>query len=187
MPRIIAGEFRGARLKSPPTTSTRPTADRVKESLFNIIAGRLDGATVLDLFAGTGNLGLESLSRGAASATFVDSATAPLIGDNAGRLRVNDRARVMRLDAFAALRKLADGGAAFDLIFADPPYHRDLAARTLAFVDARASLLTPDGLLILEHGADESLALGAPAHLALARRKIYGRTTAISFYGGRQP
>ena len=132
MTRIIAGEFGGRRLKVPSDRRVRPTADRVREAWMSILGERLFGARVLDLFAGSGALGLEALSRGAASAEFVDIGRASLeaIRANVDALGVADRVRVHQGDAMRYVERLAPG--AFDLALADPPYSLPLAVRLVA-------------------------------------------------------
>src|SRR5258708_18331388 len=120
--RVISGKWRGRVLEAPPGSATRPTADRVRETLFSMLASRLgsfEGLSVADLFAGSGALGFEALSRGAAAATFVeqDSKAAAAIRRNAGKLGVSDRVRILGGSALALPRS-----GAFDLILADPPY-----------------------------------------------------------------
>ena len=129
MTRIIAGEFGGRRIAVPRGSATRPTTDRVREAWMSILAPRLENAVVLDLFAGSGALGLETLSRGAASVVFVERGPAALelIRSNIELLGVGDRARVVKGDA---MRFVADlGAAAYDIVLADPPYAEDYAAR----------------------------------------------------------
>ena len=175
--RIIAGKARGLKLKTPRGMSTRPTADRVKESLFGVLTCMIDFAdrTVLDLFAGSGALGLESLSRGAQSAVFVDKSSADCITDNAQRAKF-ERVEVIRADVFRALERLS--GRQFDLIFIDPPYHFGLAQRSIDLITEK-NLLSTDGLLIVESGADENIS----STLNKIRRLEYGRTTAIEIFG----
>ena len=133
--RIITGSARGCRLKTPQgQETTRPTADRVKESVFNILGSMVQDRRVLDLFAGTGNLGLEALSRGAAAAVFADRTTADLIRENARRTRLEDRVQVLSGDVFAILRRLEAQGERFSLIFCDPPYHKGLWQQALAAI-----------------------------------------------------
>jgi len=147
--RIIAGEFGGRRLAVPRGVATRPTADRVREAWMSIIAPRLTGAVVLDLFAGTGALGLEAVSRGAASALFVERATSALdlIRRNIDMLGVADRTRIVRGDA---IRFVGDLGAkAYDIALADPPYAEDYAER-LVQAFRRVPFAT---LLAVEHAA----------------------------------
>jgi 16S rRNA (guanine966-N2)-methyltransferase len=145
--RIIAGELKGRRLAAPRFEGVRPTSDKLRETLFNVLASRVAGARVLDLFAGTGALGLEALSRGAAHVSFVerDPRAIAVIADNVARCGVGARAAVIR----AAVERVGDRLAGdFDLILADPPYDIDDPAALLAVFVPR---LAPGGLLVLEH------------------------------------
>ncbi len=178
--RIITGMARGARLKTPKGLLTRPTSDRVKESLFSILGGRVVGRRVLDLFAGTGSLGLEALSRGAAFAVFVDRATADIVRDNAEHTKLAGLAQVMRGDVFAALSRLSSEGETFDLVFCDPPYHKGLWERALTTLDA-SPLLSEGALVVVECGEDER-ELPTLMRLSLAREERYGHTTRICFF-----
>ena len=179
--RIITGTARGCRLKTPKGEATRPTADRIKESLFNILGRRVEAAHVLDLFAGTGALGLEALSRGAASALFVDERTASLIEENAAKTRLLERAEIVCADVLRILTRLGGAGRSFDLIFCDPPYRQGLWEKVLSSVD-REGLLAPDGCMIVEHGAEEE-ALPALKNLRCVREERYGKTTRLRFFG----
>jgi 16S rRNA (guanine966-N2)-methyltransferase len=166
--RIVSGELKGRRLQSPPRRSgaVRPTADRVREALFSIL-GEIRGAAVLDLYCGTGALGIEAVSRGAARATLVDTHTA-LARRNVSEFGLGDRCEVVRSDARAYLRRTR---RAFDLIFCDPPYR--LADRLEGELDSLVdSRLAPGGRLILEGSARRPLRLDLP--LSLERR--YGDT-----------
>ncbi|MSR36938.1 MAG: 16S rRNA (guanine(966)-N(2))-methyltransferase RsmD [Gemmatimonadetes bacterium] len=129
--RIIAGDWGGRRIKAPAGREVRPTTDRVREAWMAALGGRLDGLTVLDLFAGSGALGLEALSRGAAYATFVELARASLrsLEDNVRLLEAGDRCRIVRGDAMKFVRQL--GPKSFDLALADPPYQEGWAAALL--------------------------------------------------------
>ena len=170
------------KLKTPAGFSTRPTSDRVKESLFSILSGLIDFAevgAVLDIFAGTGALGLEAMSRGARAATFIDAATTEIIRDNVTRTRF-DGCTILRGDFEKFLGRLARQGQTFGLIFSDPPYARGLAEKSLQLV-AELNLLNAGGLLIVEHGAEEILN-NLPPTLSLVRKQIYGHTTAVSIY-----
>jgi len=178
--RIIAGTARGCRLKTLKGERTRPTADRIKESLFSILAHHIQAARVLDLFAGTGALGLEALSRGARSAIFVDEKTAFLIKENAVKTRLFSRAVILRSDAFSELKRLFKQGYSFDLIFCDPPYRRGLWEKALSLVDKKR-LLTPDGCMIVEQGAEE-VTLPTLENLSCTREEIYGKTTRLCFF-----
>ncbi len=122
--RIIAGAFRGRKLRSPRGDALRPTADRLKETLFDILGPAIRGAVFLDVFAGTGSIGLEALSRGAREAVFVESGAAAgrLIRENLARCGIGGGYRIIRQDAFTALRSLSREGFSADFTFLDPPY-----------------------------------------------------------------
>ena len=153
--RVITGTARGRRLKEPEGLDTRPTTDRVKEGLFSAIQFRIGGSRVLDLFAGTGQLGIECLSRGAAWAALVDcrSACAAIIRENLRLTGLSDRAEVLQRDALDYLAGEREG---FHLIFLDPPYDSGLLQKAVERIAAR-NLLLPGGTLILEHPADRLL------------------------------
>lgn len=178
--RIITGSARGARLKSPKGMDTRPTADRIKESLFNILGREVAGRQVLDLFAGTGSLGLEALSRGAAAAVFVDKGTAALIEENAAHTHLAETATVFRGDVPAVLRRLSATGKRFDLVFCDPPYRLGLWERTLLLLD-ELPLLAESAVVVVEHGIEEN-ALPELRTLRAVRNEKYGRTTQLTFF-----
>ncbi len=152
MTRIIAGEFGGRRLVLPADARVRPTADRVREAWMSILAEQLPGARVLDLFAGSGALGLEALSRGAASATFVELSSAAIaaIHANTEALGVAERVTVRRGDAMRFVQRLEP--AAFELAMADPPYSVPFAERLVAAFRARPFAR----LLVVEHPASVS-------------------------------
>lgn len=155
---IIAGLYRGRRLVSPKGPQTRPTAGRLREALFNICQNRIEGAAFLDLFAGSGAMGFEALSRGAQSATFVDSHRESIqsIKANAAHLLVESRAHVLKGDVIPTLAWLEKQGHAFDIIFADPPYgikdvhsSRLLSEQIVCWIDSH-TLLKPGGVLFIE-------------------------------------
>jgi len=151
--RIVAGEFGGRRLSRPKDARVRPTADRVREAWMSILADAIPGARVLDLYAGSGALGLEALSRGAATATFVELNPPSLraLQANVAALGVGERATVHRGDALRYVEGLSAG--AFDVALADPPYARDDAARLVALFRS-----TPFArILSVEHSAAERL------------------------------
>jgi len=156
--RIIAGTHRGARIAAPKGVRTRPTGDRVREAAFNLI-GPVDGAAVLDVFAGSGALGLEALSRGAASVTFVESdrAACQAISQNLEKLELTG-ARVVCADAIWALRQDA---RTYDLILVDPPYEA-WSALEAKLARHLPRLLAPGGLLVVETGARVDPALPLP-------------------------
>lgn len=154
--RIIAGTARGQRLLAPKSRAIRPTADRVREALFNVLGQSFGGTEVLDLFAGSGALALEALSRGAGHAVMVDSdrTAIRLCEANAASLGFSERVRVIRAPVARAVKLLQRQGALFDLVFADPPYSARAAADTLLQVDA-ARLCRAAGILCVEHDKRE--------------------------------
>ena len=152
--RVIAGSEKGRKLVAPDGKDIRPTSDRMKEDLFNILAARLSGARFLDLFSGTGAIGIEALSRGADSAVFVDAASVLLIKKNLALTGFTARAMVLKYDYAAALRKLNEKHMEFDLIFLDPPYKQNFIIKAVKLInDLR--LLSPKGLLIAESATDD--------------------------------
>jgi 16S rRNA (guanine966-N2)-methyltransferase len=175
--RVIAGRYGGRRLQAPPGAATRPTADRVREALFSILGTRVREATVLDLFAGAGTLGLEALSRGAASATFVDSAPAALRALRANLAALGADAEVVRADALRWLRAASGGGRQYSLVFLDPPYRR-AEALGAALSDALPAVLGPDALLVAESDRRAPLELTIPT----TDERRYGDTL-IRFHG----
>jgi 16S rRNA (guanine966-N2)-methyltransferase len=139
--RVITGSARGASLKAPEGLDTRPTGEKVKEAVFSMLQFELEGRRVLDLFAGSGQLGIEALSRGAASAVFVDSGRAALdaVKQNVEHVRFTDRARIINSDCVTYLASLAARGESFDIVFIDPPYGKGLAEKALGLAAAHVS------------------------------------------------
>ncbi|MEP7028442.1 MAG: 16S rRNA (guanine(966)-N(2))-methyltransferase RsmD [Candidatus Eisenbacteria bacterium] len=178
--RIIAGRFKGRALGAPRGLATRPTSDRVREALFSIL-GDVEDLPVLDLYAGSGALGLEALSRGAVSATFVEEARAPLLAlrANVAELGVSDQATVIGADVRAAIRRLARESARFGIVFADPPYADRDTPGTLEALLA-SGIVLDGGWIVLEHAA-KTAPPGGGARLALRFTRVYG-DTALSFY-----
>lgn len=175
--RIITGKARGLKLLEPKNYDVRPTADRVKESLFNILGTGIRDTRVLDLFAGTGNLGLESWSRGASKITFVDMSLASLklVRGNIAKCRAEESCIVIKGDALQVLGKLARGGKQFEYLFCDPPYNKGWVQKVLHAPELLA-VLTPRGLVIAEHSAHDDIDLTLPAGLKVVRREHYGET-----------
>ena len=176
--RVITGSARGRRLKELEGMETRPTTDRVKEGLFNVLQFDIEGRRVLDLFAGTGQLGVECLSRGAASAVFVDKRpdAVKLIRENLKLCDLTDRARVVAGDSMEFLKSVREK---FDLVLLDPPYQAELLEAAIAHI-ARHDLLTPPGMMAAEHPADKTLpALSAPYRMGRTYR--YGKI-AVTIY-----
>jgi 16S rRNA (guanine(966)-N(2))-methyltransferase RsmD len=178
--RVIAGRLRGRRVDAPKGRDTRPTYDRVRESVFAIIGARVDGAAVLDLFAGSGVLGIESVSRGARAAVLVDTdpGAVRVIRRNVERLGVDEACDVRRGDAAELLERRALGGP-FDLVFVDPPYRSRLHGVILRLL-GEAGRLPAGALVLVEHESRDELPESA-GDLTLVRRERYG-STAVSFY-----
>lgn len=155
---VIAGTARGQALKIPARSGLRPTSSRVKEAAFNILAARVPGARWLDLFAGSGGVGIEALSRGADFCVFVekDPLTCRVIRTNLQLARVGDRARVLAADVFAALRQLDRLGYAAELVYIDPPYGYQLLPRLLRQL-AGSHVLMPEAVVLLETGKRDGL------------------------------
>ena len=179
--RIIAGEYKGLRLVTPKGKGLRPTADRVREAIFNILGYDLSELWVLDLFAGTGAMGLEALSRGAGFVVMVDQhpAAIRLIGRNLAACGNPEHASVYKLDLRRGLRGLTDQNYSFDLVFLDPPYGRGLTQRCLEQLGT-GKLLNAVATVVSEHATDEKL---ASTYGCLHRQtmRVYG-TTGVSFY-----
>ena len=180
--RVIAGTAKGRTLRSPRTQDTRPITDRAKESLFSILAPRIPGSRFLDLFAGTGSVGVEALSRGAAHATFVERAASALadIRHNLGATHLAANAEVAGTDVFAYLR---GNPAPFDVIFVAPPQWRGLWTRAVQLLDQRPGWLAPDGVIVVQHDPSESTDVPLQ-HLRVSGERTYGRVR-FTFFGPR--
>ncbi|MXZ42963.1 MAG: 16S rRNA (guanine(966)-N(2))-methyltransferase RsmD [Caldilineaceae bacterium SB0666_bin_21] len=176
--RIIAGEARGRRLKDVPGEGTRPITDRAREALFGKLHNWIPDRRVLDLFGGTGSVGLEALSRGARHATFVDRGTRAVatIRANGAACGFLERMEIIRQDSFAYLEAAAARGIgeAWDFVFIAPPQFKDMWSTALALVDRTAGVLTADGLAVvqIDPGEDRELAL---EHLERFDQRRYGR------------
>ena len=167
--RIIAGKYRGRKLKSPPDSSTRPTSDRLRETLFNVLAPRIAGAHFLDLCAGTGAVGIEALSRGAEHVTFVDQSRrmCGVIEANLSALNIEPEiVSVVNTETTGFLQKIAKqlepsltvGLMPFDIIYFDPPYSADYYSTVNLISDTGGQLMTDDAVLIVEHHKKKDLA-----------------------------
>ena len=178
--RVIAGSARGAALASPAGLQTRPTADRTREALFSSLAAEVPGCRFLDLFAGTGAVGIEALSRGADAACFADKAAEAIevIRRNLDKTKLTSRAEVFHADALAVIAQLAVRKDRFDIIFLDPPYGTGLA-RQAAEAILSAGLLAGNGLLVIERAAKEETLTLTGARLW--KEKRYG-AAAIDMY-----
>lgn len=179
--RIIGGCRRGKKLYSAPGILTRPTTDRVREAIFNILASEVIDARVLDLFAGTGSLGLEALSRGAGYAHFIDNHRLPLsvIKKNITACRFEAIARVYQCDLQHDVNQLSVVGNGFDLVFLDPPYNQGFVEPTLAGLGAMPGLLKKDAIVIVEHTPFEPIDENIMPFVFKDQRK-YGKTL-VSF------
>jgi len=184
--RVIGGIAKGRKLVPVPGTGTRPIADRVKEALFDILRTDIVDASFLDLFAGTGSVGIEALSRGASDAVFVDKAHKAVvtIRKNLSMTGLADRARVYRMDAYRFLDQ-ADQSTSYDYIYVAPPQYHDLWAKTLRLLDQKP-LLADDGAIIVQIHPKEFHDIDL-TNLALLRERKYG-STSLFFYGlAKQP
>jgi 16S rRNA (guanine(966)-N(2))-methyltransferase RsmD len=179
--RIIAGTLKGRRLKSPTWDGLRPTSDRLRETLFNILAPRIAGARVLDGYAGTGAVGIEALSRGAAAVTFVeqDRRAQALIAENLAHCGISGGYAIIQASAERAIVELHARGATFDLILLDPPY-ADHDTQITTVLTESAALVAPDGLVVLEHARRRHVPTSAGP---LAQTRIVNAgDSALTFY-----
>lgn len=179
--RVIAGSQKGRRLESPRAGGLRPTSDRVKEALFSILGDRTAGARFLDLCAGTGAIGIEALSRGARSATFIepDRGSLRVLRANLEHCGMTSCATVYPSTAEAFLRRDRQTDPAYDIIFADPPYHEDSGHTLLRSVD-QAGIMTRDSTVILEHFSKVMIP-SEVGRLIRVRQYRYGDTTLSVF------
>lgn len=179
--RIIGGTRRGKRLFTPRNRAIRPTADRVRESIFNILADRISDSRVLDLFAGTGAMGLEALSRGAKHAVFIDNypAALMLIDRNIRACDWTDRADIIRWDLRRNLNCIQSPNESFTLVFIDPPYESQLIATILTHLD-HSGTLAGEAWVIVEHGVNDIPKTG-PDTFDLKDQRTYGKTL-VSFF-----
>ena len=177
--RVIAGTARSLPLKTPEGMDTRPTTDRIKETLFNIIAFDLPACSFLDLFSGSGAIGIEALSRGAAEAVLVEVSAEcqQVIAANLRHTKLQERARLLQTDIFPALDKLLAEGKKFDIIFMDPPYEGGFYAPVLKRI-AEGGLLREEGYLIAERPSQ--IPLIPPRGMKILREKVY-KTTTLTF------
>ena len=176
--RVVSGELKGYNLKFPREPLVRPTAEKVKEAIFDVIQFNVKGKKFLDLFAGSGQIGIEALSRGAKTVSFVDNYKDSIftIKSNISRLNENflDKVNILKEDVFDFLNF---NTGYFDIIFLDPPYGKDIIPKILGKL---SRILNYDGIIICEHSKNESLP-ETPDDLTLFKNKIYGQT-AVSFY-----
>ena len=178
--RVIAGSAKGHRLQSVPGGGTRPITDRAKEALFSILGGWIEGRAVLDMFGGSGAVGIEALSRGAVRVQFVDLSRSAVrtMRQNLARSRLQAGATVLRRDAFDFVAQFS--GEPFDVIYVAPPQYRGLWKRALLALDARPQLLTDEGVVIVQIDPREESRLGL-RRLAEFDRRRYGSVLLIFF------
>lgn len=179
--RIIAGKARGHKLIPPATMETRPTLDRVKEAMFSTIQLYIPEGTVVDVFAGTGSLGLEAASRGASEVYLFDKSetTFPLLKENVKNLRFEDFCFPIKTDAYIGLKNLAAKGKRFDIIFIDPPYCKEMIPEAMKIVKEH-NLLKEDGIIVTKIDSIEEIYAGYD-DIKLSKSKKYGNTT-VCYY-----
>lgn len=179
--RIITGSAKGRKLRAPEGLDTRPTADRVKESIFNIIASKIYDAKILDLFAGTGNLGLEAISRGSNECTFIEfnKNTFNILNENIKVLEFNEKSKSYNNDAKAALSILHKKEEIFDVIFLDPPYGKKLIETSIIDID-KFNMLDNGGIIISEYDINDVIP-DVIGKIKIYRTEKYGRTK-VSFW-----
>ena len=179
--RIIAGKARGHKLIPPATMETRPTLDRVKEAMFSTIQLYIPEGVVVDVFAGTGSLGLEAASRGASEVYLFDKSdtTFPLLKENVKNLKFEDFCFPIKTDAYVGLKNLANKGKKFDIIFIDPPYCKEMIPEAMKIVEEN-NLLKEDGIIVTKIDSIEEIYEGYN-NIKLSKSKKYGNTT-VCYY-----
>ncbi len=182
--RVIAGSAKGRKLKSPTTDETRPILDRVKTALFDTLMGEIVDTRFLDLFAGVGGIGIEALSRGAASDTFIELSPESyrLLRENLAITRLADKAETIRGDAFAFLKAAVAQGRIYDIVYVAPPQYHGMAARAVSLLDTEP-LTTPGGLVIAQvHPRERADFADLSLHrLRLADERRYGATLLLYY------
>ena len=181
--RVISGTAKGRRLKMVPGESTRPILDRVKENLFNILGSWIRGSTWLDLFAGTGQVGIEALSRGAKFVLFTDMDRKAIatIKQNLAITNLEDRAEIRREDAFSLLSRPPAEGEGFEVVFIAPPQYKGMWVKALEILDKNPTWLLPDGIAIVQIDPEETDLTPELTTLEKYDERTYGRTMLL-FY-----
>ena len=179
--RIIAGKFKGRKLVYPKIQNVRPTQDKVREAIFAAINDYVSGAKVLDLFAGSGSFGVEAISRGCESVTFIDiePKSVAAIRKNVKSLEAEDISKIFRVDYEKALKKLHQNNSVFDIVFLDPPYYKDIPKKALLIMSQYA-ILSPNNIIIIEHYKKDNIP-NKIGNIYLIKNKVYGDTV-VSFY-----
>jgi len=180
--RVISGLYKGRRLKTVEGLTVRPTSDRLRETLFNVLRGTVDGAKFVDLCAGSGAVGIEALSRGAAHVTFVESSrrAAAVINENLTHCKIEDNVRVINRDAVSTLRYFASHHLQYDIFYFDPPYDSELYS-TVMWTLAKTKIIAEAGLVIVEHRTSKSPLAPNYDHLRPWRELVQGDTTLTFF------
>jgi len=180
--RVIAGDLKGRRLEAVPGKQTRPTSDKVKEAAFQIMGPFFYGGRCLDLFAGSGSLGIEAISRGMDYTVFIDKQSKAIhtIYKNIKTMNIEEQTEVARMDAFRALRVTQKNKATFDLIMIDPPYEKIDYPNVLEEI-IKQGLINDGGMIYCEHGTSEDLPENIQG-LQVIRQISYGQTTGITIY-----
>ena len=179
--RVTGGIFRGRKIQGTPGHVTRPTADKVRQSIFNILMNDIEGTSVLDIFAGSGALGIDAISRGAVSAVFIESGRNPSEAIKANLRSLQLEEEVLVIDYRKACELLARKRRKFDIIFADPPYEQVMPQQVIDTV-LQYDLLSDNGLLIIEHKAGQA---AESDRLQLLKKRKFGQTE-VTFYARRQ-
>lgn len=179
--RVISGKKRGTKLECPGGDNVRPTTDRIKESLFNIIQNSVFNSVVLDIFSGSGALGIEALSRGAKAAYFIDNSRESIkyLQKNLAKTGFSNESNILLGNALSEIKKLSSKNIQFDLVFLDPPYKMNLIDPVLAAL-SESQLVHEDTLIVVEHSLDEEVPESIGGLTKFNERK-YGKTTKISF------
>ena len=178
--RVVSGSARGCKLSSPEGMDTRPTTDRIKETLFNIISPEIYDCRFLDVFSGSGAIGIEALSRGAQKAVFVENAQSAIkvIEANLEKTRLKDKAEILKTDALKAVEMLKAKNEKFDIVFMDPPYMKDLAWPVIKAIKA-GGILNDEGIIIVEESSEAEIP--EIEGLRVYRTKDF-KTTVMSFW-----
>lgn len=178
--RVIAGELKGRHLKAVPGSTTRPTSDKVKESIFHMLGPFFEGGLCLDLFAGSGALGIEAVSRGMDKVIFIEKSSAAIriIHKNVEMLKIESRCEIYRNDAYRALQILTKKNLQFDLIILDPPYDKGYYKKVIDYIESR-DLLQSNGKLYIEHRPEQEIFFDNEKFERLSNKK-YNETISIT-------
>lgn len=184
--RVVAGIYRGRKLERIEGMDIRPTSDMVKESLFNILGGEVINSNFLDLFGGTGSIGIEAVSRGAEHVVFIDSSikSIKVLRKNLENLGIKNNVEVYNADYLTAINKLYQNSRRFDIIFLDPPYGTGIAQKALERINEKP-ILSGDGVIIVEHDARDAMPVSLGS-IKMYREKRYGNTKLSFYHTGEQ-